>query len=64
MLVNGIYIIALVNDIQDEQSMFIQISFGDKLIVDDMLEEENKCNGKGTSGVGSYAKLIFIENQS
>ena len=44
--------------------MFIQISFGDKLIVDDMLEEENKCNGEGTSRVGSYAKFIFIENQS
>ena len=46
------------NDIKDEENMFNQISFADKLIVEDMLETENESNGKETSQVGSYAKLI------
>ena len=50
------------NDIEDEKNMFNQISFADKLIVQDLLETENKSNGGGTSQVGSYAKFIFNLN--
>ena len=46
------------NDIKDEKNMFSQISFADKLIVQDLLETESKSNGEGTSQVGSYAKFI------
>ena len=46
------------NDIKDEKNMFNQISFADKLIVEDMLENEDKSKGEGTSEIGSYAKFI------
>ena len=37
---------------------FNQISLADQLIVDDMLEMQEKSNGEGTPQTGSYAKFI------
>ena len=38
--------------------MFNQISFADKLLVEELLEKENESNGERTSHIGWYRKFI------
>ena len=44
--------------LRENEFSFNQITFADKLIVDEMLDIQEKSNGKGTSQTGSYAKFI------
>ena len=46
------------NHLGGNEVFFNQITLGDQLIVDDMLEMQEKSNGEGTSQTGSYAKFI------
>ena len=59
IIVTGGKIIAVANHLQGQGVMFNQISFDDKLKVDEILGIRKKSNTKEISQVGSYTKFIF-----
>ena len=59
IIVRNEKIIALANHLQGQGVLLNQISFDDKLRVDEILGIREKSNRKEISQVGSYTKCIF-----